>query len=392
MDNKNSNFEGKHTYPAPDGGSGVQDGNESPSSAYSQGSYPQPPEWTKNIVVSDKPWIPSGQDGNVTVQFNEPQKSDEPEDSGTEKKDDDVKEEKREWPMWLQIGVVAVAAIVFLLLAKNAIDLRRGDSEPTTTAPTTETYTVPDAETVIPTTVPNTDSSEAPSTSEGISEEETTEQNTEKPSADKSKNDLKKKEKIVSYFNESSNRVKAEAVKVVKNFEKRTHNEDKLVLPSAIKGVGKSLLESKITDITEPVEYTERGHIAARYPAPGQKWSSKLTADDVKEAICTENAGEYEITLVLKDCVDPEPGKGTSKAMDCLNVPEVRDTAPPFITAFSAEYYDCVIRCRIDKATGRVLWSSYTTPVVIRVGLDAGFTSFDAEIGLTFEKDYTITY
>ena len=211
-------------------------------------------------------------------------------------------------------------------------------------------------------------------------------------SSGKQKNDAEVKRKVIEYFNESSNRVKTEAVKVVKNFENRTHNEEKLQLPSAIKGVAKSILEDKIADITEPVEYVTAEEIMAKYPAPYQKWSSKLTVDEVEKATCIENGDEYEITIVLKKCVDPEPGMGTSKAMDCLNVPEVRDTAPPFVTSFTAEYYDCVIKCRAEKETGRIIWSNYTTPVVVKVGLDAGFAQFDAQIGLTFEKDYTIIY
>ena len=41
-------------------------------------------------------------------------------------------------------------------------------------------------------------------------------------------------EEIVEYFNNSANRIKPEAKKVVKNFEKRTVNEDKLDIPDAV--------------------------------------------------------------------------------------------------------------------------------------------------------------
>lgn len=401
MDNKNSNFEGEYTYPAPDGGSDVQD---AAAPVYSQGSYPQPPEWTRNIVVSDRPWIDEKED-DVEPQFNEPEKEEEPEDRAS---DGEGGEEppKKEWPMWMQIGVIVLAAIIALVLGKYVLSLRASGDDSTTTAfnPTFADVT-PSSDSIIPTTVPMSSEAEKQTTlpkdeedSSRGKEEKTTEPKEEEPSSDKSKkndknkNDAEKKEKIVAYFNESSNRVKTEATKVIKNFEKRTHNEDKLVLPSAIRAVGKSLLESEITDITEPVEYTHPDEIDVRYPAPNARWSSKLTAEDVESATCTENGDEYEITLVLKPCVDPEPAKGTSKAMDCLDVPTVRDSAPSFITAFSAEYYDCVIRCRVEKATGRVVWSNYTAPVVLRVGLDAGLVEFDAEIGLTIEKDYTVIY
>ncbi len=399
MDNINNNSgnpEGDFTYPAQDGGASVQD-----TPVFSQGKYPEPPEWTKNIVISDKPWIPTEENGNVSVQFNEPEKESEPlYNSETEI----YSEDKKELPMWMQIGVVVIAALVVFVLMRYVSQVRNPEKEiigsdvnavtVVPTAGTTEPFTVPTAAPVTDTASDTTVTDKEESTTAEKKEEKTTAAN-KKPSSHSAVNkhgEDEVKAKVIEYFNESSNRVKTEAVKVVKNYENRTHNEDKLELPAAIKGVGKSILESKITGITEPVEYITPEEIISRYPAPGAEWSSILTEEEVEKAICVENGDEYEITLKLYDCVDPEPGKGTSKAMDCLDVPTVRDTAPPFITSFSAEYYDCVIRCRVEKETGRVIWANYTAPVIIKIGLDAGFTQFDAEIGITFEKDYTVTY
>ncbi len=409
------------TYPARDGGASVQDSAErnqddinsqardretntqGQQPVFSQGKYPQPPEWTKNIVISDKPWIPTEENGNVSVQFNDPEKvSEQPVQSGTA---EEFTEPKRELPMWMQLGIVAFAALLVFLLLRYVSQIRNPSDE-TIGVDVNAVTVVPTMGTTAPVTVPSTapPMTSAPDTSTTVRDTDTTEKNKEeekttagnkKPSsqATESKTDEKEaKIKVIEYFNESSNRVKTEAVKVVRNFENRTHNEDKLELPAALKGVGKSLLKNRIAGTTEPLEYATPEEIVSRYPAPGQEWSSILTEEEVEEAICVENGDEYEITLKLYDCVDPEQGKGTSKAMDCLDVPTVRDTAPPFITAFSAEYYDCVIRCRVNKETGRVVWANYTAPVVIRLGLDAGIAQFDAQIGITFEKDYSIEY
>ncbi len=394
INNNSENREGNYTYPVNEG-EGVQD-----TRLYSQGKYPQPPEWTKNIVISETPWPAPGEKGNVTVKFNEPEKDDN--SVQQEEKEDFGEAHKKDWPMWLQIGIVVIFALIAALLVKNALKVRTVQSEDTdafkeqTATVSVENTTIPtSAPVTVPSTVPSaektTDMKESEKTT-AKTEEKTTSANKATSSQNNKNNDEKAKEEIIKYFNESSNRVKTEAVKVVKNFEKRTHNEDKLNLPSAIKGVASSLLESKFTDVTEPVEYLSREEIIAKYPVPGKEWSSELTSDEVLSAVCVEKGDEYEITITLKPCLDPEPGVGTSKAMDCLNVPMVRDTAPEFITAFSAEYYDCVIRCRAEKETGRIIWSSYTTPVLLKLGLDAGFVKFDADIGLTFEKDYTITY
>lgn len=385
MDNSNNSFENSTNTPTGEGTPNTQ--------PYSQGRYPQPPEWTRNIVISDKPWIPSGEEGNVSVKLNESEKAADEE----ENREEDYEEElKRELPIWLQIAILFVIALITVLLSVRIIKLKEPVSEvipsmQTAASSTVAAYhTAPTASATTAGSAVSKNTEKADSVRESTSAPAKTEP-TSVPAVSGKEKDTNKR-KIVEYFNESSNRVKTEGVKVVKNFEKRTHNADKLSLPSAIKGVAQKLLESKIEDITEPVEYPSQEAITAKYPVPGAEWSSCLEADDVAEAVCTEKDDEYEITLILKDCVDPEPGKGTSRAMDCLDVPTVRDTAPEFITFFSAEYYDCVIRCRVEKETGRVVWSSYTAPVLIRIGLDAGFVAFDAEIGLTFEKDYTITY
>ncbi|MBQ7117423.1 MAG: hypothetical protein IJN88_04360 [Clostridia bacterium] len=388
MDNNRiENRDGAVTNPVSD--------NSAYKMPYSQGPYPQVPEWTKNIVISDKPWIPPGEEGNVSVRFNESEKA-EPDGLDYEAASDEETADKKEWPMWMQIGVLLMITLVAVALLVANIKARTTSPEEVTTVPAAVT-TVQSA-TSVPATVPSVSGAITNNyTTENTGsdkEDKTTEKDDEPtfaPSVSNGQSEKEKKE-IIEYFNECSNRVKAEAVKVVKNFENRSHNEDKLKLPSAIKGVAKSVLESKITDLTEPVEYPTAEAIIARYPVPGAEWSSKLTAEDVETATRTDKGDEYEITLFLKTCVDPSPETGTSRAMDCLDVPTVRDTAPPFITAFSAEYYDCVIRCRVEKATGRVVWSNYTAPVLLKLGLDAGFVEFDAEIGLTFEKDYTITY
>lgn len=197
---------------------------------------------------------------------------------------------------------------------------------------------------------------------------------------------------IITLFNESANKVKTEATKVVKNFEHRTHNEEKLVLPSALEGMFNSLMESAFADDTEPIEYPTREEIIAGYPVPGESWSSQLTEAEVAEASCIDNGTEYEITMKLHPTTNPEPGVGTAKAFDCITASEVSASAPSFVEDFSTEYYDCVVKCRIDKATGRTVWSNYSSPVVIKVVANMGFAKLDAQVGLTFEKDYTITY
>lgn len=196
---------------------------------------------------------------------------------------------------------------------------------------------------------------------------------------------------IIRIFNESANKVKTDAVKVVKNFEHRTHNEEKLILPSALEGMLGTMMESAFADDTEPIEYPTKEEIIAAYPVPGESWSSQLTEAEVAEATCTDNGTEYEIMIKLHPTKNPEPGVGIAKAFDCITASEL-SSAPDFVENISTEYYDCVVKCKIDKATGRTVWSNYSSPVVMFASVNMGFTKLDAQVGLTFEKDYTITY
>lgn len=198
---------------------------------------------------------------------------------------------------------------------------------------------------------------------------------------------------ILALFNESANRIKGEATKVVKNFENRTHNEEKLVIHPSIQGLANSLMAKYFQNDTTPIEYATAEDIVANYQVPGETWVSQLTEAEVSSATCTDNGTEYEITLNLITSQNPENGIGVSKGVDTITSSQIMENAPDMVKSFETEYADCVIKCKIDKATGRTTWSSYTTPVLLKLALDIPLVgAFDAQVGMTFEKDYTITY
>lgn len=241
----------------------------------------------------------------------------------------------------------------------------------TTTAPTTAPTTVPAAPAPTGTTAPAV-SGDTQTTTSAQSGTMTTEE-------------------IVKIFNESANKVKTDAVKVVKNYEDRTHNEEYLQVPSVIEGMAADLIEENFKDDTEPIEYLTREEIVSQYQVPGVEWASTLTAADVASATCNDNGTEYEITITLHPTENPEPGQGVARAFDTITSSEVMEKAPSFVNEFSTLYQDCTVKCRIDKATGRTVWSNYTSTVILKVNLEF-LGSHNAQVGMTFEKDYTITY
>lgn len=196
---------------------------------------------------------------------------------------------------------------------------------------------------------------------------------------------------IIELFNESANKVKTDAVKVTKNYEERTYMEDKSVIPSALKGMADSLMSTAFKSDTDPIVYATKDEIVANYQVPGQTWSSCLTEAEVEQVACDDKGNEYEIYIKLKTSVNPENAQGVAKAFDTITATEVKENAPSMLKDFTTEYFDCEIRCKIDKESGRMTWSNYTSPVIMKVNVEF-LGTLAAEVAMCFEKDYTIEY
>ena len=195
---------------------------------------------------------------------------------------------------------------------------------------------------------------------------------------------------IVELFNKSANRIKAEASKVVKNYEKRIVDENKLVVPKSLESTAKNMIGTFLKDDTEPIVYASKEEIKTEYLVPNQSYVSKLTASDVAEATCTDNGKEYIIYIKLKSETNPTAGKGVGSVCDVIEAAEVAEKAS-FVEKFTTDYYNCEIKVTVDKATGRVTHANYTTPLILAIRVNM-FGTHDASLGLTFEKDYSITY
>ena len=211
---------------------------------------------------------------------------------------------------------------------------------------------------------------------------------TDAPVADAPSGEMSKAE-IIAMFNESADRVKTEATKVVKNYEYKKMLEEYLEVPSVLNGMMDTFMGSVMKDDLEPQEYTGE-MIIEKYPVPRETWTSKLTEADVAEATCIDNGTEYEITLKLVETINPSVGSGVAAAMDTITE-EDKAGIPDMVSKMDMRYFDCVIKCKIDKATGRTTWSNYTSPVVFDCEVKM-FGTHVVKMGLSFEKDYTITY
>ena len=83
------------------------------------------------------------------------------------------------------------------------------------------------------------------------------------------------KAEIVEYFNTGANKVKTEAVRVTKNYEKRTIGE--LVVPQALQSTADSVVRQYLSDDTTPIVYSTQADIRENFIVPKQDYVSRLT-------------------------------------------------------------------------------------------------------------------
>lgn len=196
-------------------------------------------------------------------------------------------------------------------------------------------------------------------------------------------------QELVDFFNTAANKIKTEASKVTKNYEKRKTGE--IVVPKSLQSTAEKLLASAMKDDTDPIVYTGSEEISAEFPVPEQSYVSRLSADTVEKSSFTEKEDYYEIYFKLKDEKSPRAGKGVDAVCDVIEAHEVAQKAPSFVKELSTYYYDCEIKAKIDKESGRITHITYSTPVTLSVTVEM-FGTHDATVNFTFIKDYTVTY
>ena len=198
------------------------------------------------------------------------------------------------------------------------------------------------------------------------------------------------KEEIVAIFNKGANKVKKNAVKVVRNYENLRKDKDMCDYPPAWDFAGGVLVNTWLVNHDTPLEYAGADLIKANFPVKGKDWSSKLTADDVDVAKLTEKDGKYHIELELTYCKDPAENTGVCAVMEEVNLAKVRELVD-YITRCETEYYDCKIECVIEKDTGNLTYIKYTQPMILNLTTEL-IRVLDGVFAMTIESEFEIWY
>lgn len=283
----------------------------------------------------------------------------------------------------LVIGLFIIGYLGGALKNIQRIDTFQTQNNNTQLSDTTDSMTDSTTETTLP------EDTTVTTTAESTTKEATTKPTTTKPTTTKD-TVIDSKEEIVELFNNGANNVKKSAKKVTRLYENRRHDEDLSDYPDVWNTVGGSLIDSWLVNHDTPVEYTEKELIIENFPVKGETWSSKLLPEDVAHATCKEIEGYYEIVIYLDYCVDPEENRGPLAVMEEVNTEKVQEFVD-IVTDCSVEYYDCIIRCSIEKETGNLVHVKYIEPMALTLTTKR-FTTLTGLFAMTFESEYDITY
>ncbi len=300
-----------------------------------------------------------------------------------------------------KISILALILAITLFIFTGCNSDKESEAETTTENSTEQTTVSSDEpvvniseedETEVITEIVTNEEGETEIVTEIVTKEK--ESTTKKPSSDSTTKTTEAKtfttEEIVEMFNKSANKIKTDASKVVKNYEKRIVNEDKTNIPSAMGSVAEDMMKSMMGDDTDPVVFATKDEIRENFIVPEQSYVSKLTSDYVVKATCEDKGDTYEIYLKLKDHKNPTAGVGVGAVCDVIETHEIAQKAS-FIKEFSTTYYNCEIKATMDKSTGKITHIVYTTPLVMNMTVNL-LGTHSGSIGFTFIKDYTITY
>lgn len=268
-----------------------------------------------------------------------------------------------------------------------AVNVPSGESENMS-----EDYTadVPSEEVTDTVTDETVDSTTGDSVTEESTQADTPDTSDTKPETTEKAEPTMTVEEIVKLFNDSANKIKKDAKKVVKNYEKRTVNEEQLKMPAGLEDTGREMMKKYMSDDTEPIVYETKEDIRNEYIVPDQDYVSKLQPSTVVKATCVDKGSTYEIYFKLKDQKNPTAGNGVGAVCDVIEGYEIAEKVS-LIKKFDTYYSNCEIKATIDKKTGRMTHTNYKTPVFLDLTINM-FGTHDVAVGYTFEKDYTITY
>ena len=195
------------------------------------------------------------------------------------------------------------------------------------------------------------------------------------------------KAEIVAYFNKANNDVKPNAKSVTRVSETNYRSGKITGVPSIVdKLVGgiDEFVDGQLKKNSKGSEtFSNSAAIKANFPVENESWSSKLTANDVASATCTEAGGVYTITIKTvadKASSNVHHGSGHAQKVFSVVLPSVindqfssgvlKSVAKAFkIGTAQMEYPSGTVTVKVDAKTSRVINATYDAKWTIHLPL-----------------------
>ena len=195
------------------------------------------------------------------------------------------------------------------------------------------------------------------------------------------------KAEIVAYFNKAINGVKPNAKSVTRVSETNYRSGKITGVPSFVNSlVGgiDSFVDGQLKKNSKGSEtFSNSAAIKANFPVENESWSSKLPANDVASAPCTEAGGVYTITIkTVADKASSNVSHGSGHAPKVFSVvlPSVindqfssgvlKSVAKTFkIGTAQMEYPSGTVTVKVDAKTSRVINATYDAKWTIHLPL-----------------------
>ena len=288
--------------------------------------------------------------------------------------------------------IIALVLALCFVFAFAACKKDKDNSDTTTGEPNTSANgeTIANDESSEAESVSGDESTEAQTDASGNTVAPATEKNTQGSGSQGGISTASKpstKAEIVAYFNKAINDVKPNAKSVTRVSETNYRSGKITGVPSIVdKLVGgiDEFVDGQLKKNSKGSEtFSNSAAIKANFPVENESWSSKLTANDVASATCTEAGGVYTITIKTvadKASSNVHHGSGHAPKVFSVVLPSVindqfssgvlKSVAKAFkIGTAQMEYPSSTVTVKVDAKTSRVINATYDAKWTIHLPL-----------------------
>lgn len=192
---------------------------------------------------------------------------------------------------------------------------------------------------------------------------------------------------VVDYYKKAHNNATSKAKKVVLTTDGAT-NYNNVFEAGLLSSVGQGLV-GMFMGVSEKNEEIDPKTL------PPASYISGLDAADVKEATRTESGNYYIVKIVMKDDVNPVPGKGSGALVDIITENQITEPVEGKVNVSNIKlsYYGSNIEAKIEKSTGNMVYLKTDAPSVLSLDAKAGPISVNgAQVGIECTSEYELTY